>query len=128
MRIDRTTAAWVVALAVLATGADARPGPKRACFFADRVTGYEKGAGNSVVVQVGPRERWQLAPLEVCPFLDFLPRLGLASRDPANRICKGPDAGFDADFVVPDPSGRVERCRVGRVQRLSDAPSMRHRR
>ncbi|MDT7934588.1 MAG: DUF6491 family protein [Sphingomonadaceae bacterium] len=128
MRINRTAVASAAALAMLATSANARPGPKRACFFADRVTGYEKGSGTSIVVEVGTRERWQLTPLEACPFLDFLPRVGLASRDPANRICEGPDAGFDADFVVPDPGGRTQRCRVGRVDRLPDAPPARRRR
>jgi len=119
----RAAAIVVCALAVTAagcTGASEPPmaagqGADRQCFLPRTVNGFTPRGDDRVLVHVGARQVYELELVGTCPSVDWSNRIGIRSRGGGSWICQG----FDADLVVPAPSG-VEQCPVTNIRRLSE--------
>ncbi|WP_309602259.1 DUF6491 family protein [Sphingomonas sp.] len=86
-----------------ATGAQstaaARPGGQ--CFYANNVTGFRQGPGDTIIVNTNSRDYYELKTLSYCAGrLDFEHQITLRARA-GGFIC----SGYDAEIYIPDALG-----------------------
>ena len=105
------------ALAVSACSTNAGPGPANAaarqsgqCFLASNVNSFNANADGTVDIRAGASNYFRLTPAGGCPDINWAMQVGIRSTGGSDFICNG----FDAEFVVPDPSG-TQRCPIATV-------------
>src|SRR5690606_26149204 len=100
-------------LAACATPPDQAAGPAssgRQCFRPADVTGFRPVDRTTVIVSVGPRDRFRLDLMAPCPDVNWSERIGIRSR--TMRVC----TGLDAEIVAPSSIG-PQTCPVRMVTR-----------
>lgn len=71
------------------------------CFYANNVTGFRQGPGDTIIVNTNSRDYYELKTLSYCAArLDFENRIALRARA-GGFIC----SGYDAEIYVPDAIG-----------------------
>jgi len=81
------------------TNAARAPGGQ--CFYANNVTGFRQGPGDTIIVNTNARDYYELKTLGYCASrLDFENRIALRARA-GGFIC----SGYDAEIYVPDALG-----------------------
>ena len=76
-----------------------RPGGQ--CFYANNVTGFRQGPGDTIIVNTNSRDYYELKTLGYCAArLDFENRIALRARA-GGFIC----SGYDAEIYIPDAVG-----------------------
>ena len=71
------------------------------CFFANNVTGFRQGPGDTIIVNTNSRDYYELKTLGYCASrLDFEHSIALRARA-GGFIC----SGYDAEIYVPDAVG-----------------------
>ena len=71
------------------------------CFYANNVTGFRQGPGDTVIVNTNARDYYELKTLGYCASrLDFENRIALRARA-GGFIC----SGYDAEIYIPDAVG-----------------------
>ncbi|MEO7815140.1 MAG: DUF6491 family protein [Sphingomicrobium sp.] len=71
------------------------------CFYANNVTGFRQGPGDTIIVNTNARDYYELKTLSYCAArLDFENRIALRARA-GGFIC----SGYDAEIYVPDALG-----------------------
>ena len=76
-----------------------RPGGQ--CFYANNVTGFRQGPGDTIIVNTNARDYYELKTLSYCAArLNFENRIALRARA-GGFIC----SGYDAEIYVPDALG-----------------------
>ena len=71
------------------------------CFYANNVTGFRQGPGDTIIVNTNARDYYELKTLGYCASrLDFEHRIALRARA-GGFIC----SGYDAEIYVPDALG-----------------------
>ena len=89
----------------------------RQCFFASNVNNYREAGPEAVNLRVGASQVWRLEMLGSCPDIGWsFGRIALQQRGGGGAICRG----MQVD-VLADDAGRVRRCPVRTVRRLSEA-------
>jgi len=84
----------------------------RQCFRPADVSGFRPVDRNTVIVSVGPRDRFRLDLMAPCPDVNWSERIGI--RSPTMRIC----TGLDAEIIAPSSIG-PRTCPVRAVTRLT---------
>ena len=75
--------------------------PGGQCFYANNVTGFRQGPGDTIIVNTNARDYYELKTLSYCAArLDFENRIALRARA-GGFIC----SGYDAEIYVPDALG-----------------------
>ena len=88
----------------------------RQCFYAANVTGYRRGAGNTVIVNTNSRDYYQFNTQPYCADrIDWENRIALRSRT-GSFIC----AGYDAEIYVPEALG-ASYCPLYDMRKLTPA-------
>lgn len=112
----------VAAAAALAAGCTAMDEPEsasraegRECFRAAGVNSFTPVGRDAVNVRVDANDYYRLELIGTCPDIDWAWRIALRTRG-SNWVCRG----YDAELVVPHPSG-TQYCPVRTVRQLSDA-------
>ena len=89
-----------------------RPGGQ--CFYANNVTGFRQGPGDTIIVNTNSRDYYELKTLSYCASrLDFENRIALRARA-GGFIC----SGYDAEIYVPDAIG-LTYCPVRANRKLT---------
>ena len=71
------------------------------CFWANNVTGFRQGPGDTIIVNTNSRDYYELKTLGYCASrLDFEHRIALRARA-GGFIC----SGYDAEIYIPDAIG-----------------------
>lgn len=71
------------------------------CFYANNVTGFRQGPGDTIIVNTNSRDYYELKTLSYCAArLDFEHQIALRARA-GGFIC----SGYDAEIYVPDALG-----------------------
>lgn len=88
---------------------------RRQCFWARNVNGFNAVDRETVRVNVGASQVWELKLFGTCLDVDWATAIGIRGRG-SDRIC----SGLDAEIVVPDSLGRTpQRCQVESVRRVT---------
>ena len=80
------------------------------CFLASNVNSYNANADGTVDIQAGASQYFRLTTAGGCPDINWSMQVGIRSTGGSDFICNG----YDAEFVVPDPSG-TQRCAIASV-------------
>jgi len=121
----KTLSAYVLsALAVAAAGCAPTAGPgepaaasaPRQCFFVSQVNGFSAPDDDTVYVNAGVRDVYELDMLGGCPNIDWTHRIAIVARGGGSSVC----TGFDADLIVPQTGGGTWRCPVRSVRKLTE--------
>jgi hypothetical protein len=91
-------------------------GSRRECFLPRQASGFTPIGNERVLVNVGPARVFELELPGTCLDVDWSSRVGIRSRGGGSIVCQG----FDAELLVPGPTGRIQQCPVLSVRRLSD--------
>ena len=84
------------------------------CFYANNVTGFRQGPGDTIIVNTNSRDYYELKTLNYCASrLDFEHQIALRSRA-GGFIC----SGYDAEIYIPDALGSTY-CPVRANRKLS---------
>ena len=82
-------------------GAAASAYSGRQCFYTGNVSGFRRGAGDTVIINTNPRDYYVFRTQPYCANrLDWEQRIALRSRG-GSFIC----SGYDAEMYVPDAVG-----------------------
>lgn len=111
--------AAILALSACATPQEqaqqaAGPQPKRECFWAQNVNGFNAIDDETVTVTVGVNDVYRLDLFSRCPDIDWNQSIALVSRG-GSSIC----SGLDATIVTRGPGGMAQRCPVRTVTKLT---------
>lgn len=91
------------------------PAPRQ-CFFAGNVNSYREAGPEAVNLRVGASQVWRLELFGNCPDIRWsFGRIALQQRGGGSSIC----GGMQVDVLTND-AGRVRRCPVRTVRRLSE--------
>ena len=97
-----------------ATAASVQDG--RQCFYAPNITGYRRGAGDTVIINTNSRDYYQFRTQPYCADrIDWQNRIALRSRT-GSFIC----AGYDAEIYVPEALGATY-CPLYDMRKLTPA-------
>ena len=97
-------------------GAGASPYGGRQCFYAGNVSGFRRGAGDTVIINTNARDYYVFRTQSYCASrLDWEHQIALRSRG-GNFIC----SGYDAEMYVPDAVGSAY-CQLYDMRKLSPA-------
>lgn len=88
---------------------------ERQCFLPRQVSGFHTDERDSVHVEVGASQVYELEIVATCPDIDWSQRIAIRSTGGSSWVCRG----MDAEIIVPSPSG-TQRCPVTGVRRLTD--------
>ena len=80
------------------------------CFLASNVNSFNANADGTVDIRAGASNYFRLTPAGGCPDINWAMQVGIRSTGGSDFICNG----YDAEFVVPDPSG-TQRCPIATV-------------
>ena len=110
-----TCGAAATALAVSACSTNSAPAGAAArssgqCFLASNVNSYNANADGTVDIRAGASNYFRLTTGGGCPDINWSMQVGIRSTGGSDFICNG----YDAEFVVPDPSG-TQRCPIASV-------------
>src|SRR3954447_12480516 len=84
------------------------------CFIASQVNSFTATRDGNVDVKVGAGRYYRLTLGGGCPQVDWSTSVGIRAIGGGNFICEG----YDAELIVPDPSG-TQRCPVSGVHAIS---------
>ena len=88
----------------------------RQCFYTGNITGYRRGAGDTVIINTNPRDYYQFRTQPYCADrLDWENRIALRSRG-GNFVC----SGYDAEIFVPEALGAAY-CPLYDMRKLTPA-------
>ena len=88
----------------------------RQCFYAGNVSGFRRGAGDTVIINTNARDYYEFRTQPYCASrLDWEHRIALRSRG-GNFIC----SGYDAEMYVPDAVGSAY-CQLYDMRKLTPA-------
>jgi hypothetical protein len=88
----------------------------RQCFYTANITGYRRGAGDTVIINTNSRDYYQFRTQAHCADrLDWENRIALRSRS-GSFIC----SGYDAEIYVPEALGAAY-CPLYDMRKLSPA-------
>jgi hypothetical protein len=109
------SAAAIAALAISACSTTPAPAGAAArsnsqCFLASNVNSYNANADGTVDIQAGANQYFRLTTAGGCPDINWSMQVGIRSTSGSDFICNG----YDAEFVVPDPSG-TQRCQIASI-------------
>jgi hypothetical protein len=122
------TVAAGASLAGCTAQAPAAPGRSLAsrgqCFLASQVNGFGPNANGAVDISVGANRYYRLDLGGGCPNVNWSTSVGIRATGGGSFICEG----YDAELVVPDPSG-TQHCPISRITPISRAEyyASRHR-
>ena len=106
--------AAIAALAISACSTTPAPaGAARSsgqCFLASNVNSYHANADGTVDIQAGASQYFRLTTAGGCPDINWSMQVGIRSTSGSDFICNG----YDAEFIVPDPSG-TQRCQIASI-------------
>jgi hypothetical protein len=86
----------------------------RQCFYTANITGYRRGAGDTVIINTNSRDYYQFRTQAHCADrLDWENRIALRSRS-GSFIC----SGYDAEIYVPEALGAAY-CPLYDMRKLS---------
>ncbi|MEO7603090.1 MAG: DUF6491 family protein [Sphingomicrobium sp.] len=110
-----TCGAAIAAFAISACSTNPAPAGTAArssgqCFLASNVNSYNANADGTVDIQAGASQYFRLTTAGGCPDINWSMQVGIRSTGGSDFICNG----YDAEFVVPDPSG-TQRCQIASV-------------
>ena len=88
---------------------------ERECFHVDNVRSFSPIDDDAVAVRVGARDHYRLELIGTCPDVDWAWSIAIRTHG-SSWVCRG----FDAELVVPHPSG-AQYCPVRAVRKLSEA-------
>ena len=97
-------------------GSVSAQGAGRECFLPRQANGFTPVGNDRVLVDAGPSRVFELELTGTCLDVDWSNRIGIRSRGGGSFVCQG----FDAELLVPGPTGRIQQCPVTAVRRLSD--------
>ena len=118
-------ASWLAAAVAALTACNAYGPPPgttaaaygaRQCFYTANITGYRRGAGDTVIINTNSRDYYQFRTQAHCADrLDWENRIALRSRS-GSFIC----SGYDAEIYVPEALGAAY-CPLYDMRKLSPA-------
>lgn len=88
---------------------------ERECFHVDNVRSFTPLDDDAVAVRVGARDHYRLELIGTCPDVDWAWSIAIRTRG-SSWVCRG----FDAELIVPHPSG-AQYCPVRSVRKLTEA-------
>jgi len=126
MRVTILAAAAVGTAALLAAcnayGSPPPPGAAasayggRQCFYTANISGYRRGAGDTVIINTNSRDYYEFRTQPYCADrIDWENRIALRSRT-GNFICNG----YDAEIYVPEALGAAY-CPLYDMRKLTPA-------
>lgn len=118
MRVTSPAVALAALLALAgaqASAAEPRPAKAaRSCFSAHKVSNFAVVDDRTVNIRVGVKDVYRLDLLGVCPDIDWQNKIAIKSHG-SSFIC----SPLDATLLAAGPFGRLQRCEVKQVRRLT---------